>query len=137
MKREDLMIGDWVDLPELSYDVRVDCLGPSDMFWRHGDGAVSKTPYENVDPIWLHPDVLRDNGFVLVEVGDHGAATPPQFQNRFEKWLLKTQWQDVILWYDRRTEKYNLHDMNGAKLQFVHELQHALRLAGIDFDIEL
>ena len=137
MKREDLMIGDWVLLPDLAYDVRVECLGLSDMFWRSGEESISKMPYEKVDPIWLHPDVLRDNGFVLLEVGDHGAATPPQFRDRFEKWLLKTQWQDVILWYDRRTEKYNLHDMNGAKLQFVHELQHALRLAGIDLDIEL
>ena len=136
MKRENLMIGDWVDLPELAYNVRVECLGNFDMFWEH-EGAISKTPYENVEPIWLHPDVLRDNGFVLLEVGDHGAATPPQFRNRFEKWLLKTKWRDIILWYDRRTEKYNLHDMNGAKLQFVHELQHAFRLAGIDFDIKL
>ena len=137
MRPEELMIGDWVELTDLGYGVRVSSLGVSDMFWYSDETACHRVPYEKVAPLYLGDSILRDNGFVLLEVGDHGTATPPQFRARFEKWLLKTQWQDVILWYDRRTEKYNLHDMNGAKLQFVHELQHALRLAGIDFDIEL
>ena len=137
MRPEELMIGDWVELTDLGYGVRVSSLGVSDMFWYSDEAACHRVPYEKVAPLYLCDSILRDNGFVLLEVGDHGAATPPQFRDRFEKWLLKTQWQDVILWYDRRTEKYNLHDMNGAKLQFVHELQHALRLAGIDFDIKL
>lgn len=137
MRPEELMIGDWVELTDLDYGVRVSSLGVSDMFWYSDETSCHRVPYEKVAPLYLCDSVLRDNGFVLLEVGDHGAATPPQFRDRFEKWLLKTQWQDVILWYDRRTEKYNLHDMNGAKLQFVHELQHALRLAGIDFDIKL
>ena len=137
MRPEELMIGDWVELTDLGYGVRVSSLGVSDMFWYSDETACHRVSYEKVAPLYLGDSILRDNGFILLEVGDHGAATPPQFRDRFEKWLLKTQWQDVILWYDRRTKKYNLHDMNGAKLQFVHELQHALRLAGIDFDIEL
>ena len=137
MKQEELMIGDWVLYAELDYPVRITGLGEeADVFW-HDEDNTTHEPYFKLSPIDLTDEILKANGFVLLEVGDHGAATPAQYRDRFEKWMLHTKWQDVILWYDRRTEKYNLHDMNGAKLQFVHELQHALRLAGIDFDIKL
>ena len=137
MKREDLMIGDWVLLTDLDYGVRVECLCLTDMFWRSGEEAISKTPYEKVEPLYLHQDILRDNGFELVEVGDHGAATPAQYRDRFEKWMARTKWRDIVIWYDRRTETYNLKDMGAAKIKYIHELQHALKLSGIEKDIEL
>ena len=136
MKPDELMIGDWVFHPDLCYCIRVECLGLVDVFWNH-DGAMSSVPYDTVQPYEIDEIFLRENGFVLLEVGDNGAATPAQYRNRFEKWMLHTKWQDVILWYDRRTKTYNLHNMNGARFRHVHQLQHAMKLAGIGKDVEL
>ena len=62
---------------------------------------------------------------------------PKMQKSSFEKWMARTKWRDIVIWYDRRTETYNLKDMGAAKIKYIHELQHALKLAGIEKDIEL
>lgn len=134
MTRFDLMPGDWVTLTDLCVNVKVDCLSRDYIYYGWLNGRNEASEYDVVMPLWITEKVLRSNFFELVEVGDHGVATPAQHRDRYEKWIRKTKWKDIIIWYDRRTKKYNLHDMNGAKFQYIHELQHALRLAGIDIE---
>ena len=90
-----------------------------------------------VFPIPLTPEILEKNDITLLEVGDDGASTPPKYRNRYEKWLVHTQWRDTYLWFDRRKNEYHFHNMNGAMFTCVHQLQHALRLCGIDKEITL
>lgn len=92
---------------------------------------------DQIEPIPLTAEILKKNDIRLLEVGDNGVATPAKNRNRYEKWQIHTQWKDTYLWYDRLTKRWNLYDMNGAQFTFVHEFQHALRLCGIEKEIEL
>lgn len=96
-------------------------------------------PYaeECLEPVPLTPEILEKNGIKLLEVGDNGVATPAKDRNRFEKWEMHTQWKDTYLWYDRLCKYWLLNNMGGARLHFVHELQHALKLCGIEKEIIL
>ena len=136
MKSSDLMVGDWVLLFGRT-NAKVDCIGNVEVYLSAADSGDWRTTYEHIQPILLTPEILQANGIQLVEVGDNGISTPAKFRNRFEKWAIHTEWRDIWLWYDRTTKRYNLHDMNGAQFTMVHELQHALRLAGIQKDIAL
>lgn len=93
--------------------------------------------YDEIGPIPLSNEILMKNGIELVEVGDHGPATPKHLYNRYEKWLVHTQWKDTFLWFDRRTKKYHLQEMNGFEFDSVHGLQQALLLNGVEKKIVL
>lgn len=145
MKANELMIGDWVTYGYFHYETgepiekvfqvtQIEAELGEYYVWDK-DGRVC-TP-DLLGGIRISPYILQNNGFDLVEVGDNGASTPPQFRDRFEKWLLKTTWKDVVLWYDRLANYYNLDAMPTARLHYFHELQHALRLCGIEKEIEL
>lgn len=82
-------------------------------------------------PVFITPEILEANGITLLEVGDNGPATPKKHLNRYEKWFIHTTWKDTFLWYDRMADHWHLQDMSGARFHHVHELQHALRLAGL------
>lgn len=147
MKANELMIGDWVKTPVdmgKIQAINATCLPNFQTVevWhkRYEDGRRASDyicdPLD-LQPIPLTPEILEKNGFSLVEVGDNGTGTPSQYRNRFEKWLLKTTWKDVALWYDRLAKYYNVATMEGARIHYIHELQHALRLCGIEKEIEL
>lgn len=144
----DLMIGDYITIKDsLETDdspliFRVVCPG-----YDGGNGALVLLKGEEacdeigIDEEWcgipLTPEILEKNGIKLLEVGDNGAATPAKDRNRFEKWAIHTQWKDTYLWYDRQAKYWHLSNMGAARLHFVHELQHALRLCEINKEIEL
>lgn len=122
MKANELMIGNWVKcgrrymkVTQLAEDM--DC--------------------DDIEPIPLAPEILEKNGIKLEEVGDNGVLTSPKWRNRFEKWVLRTLWRDTFIWYDRTAKYWHLQDMGAAKLLYVHQLQNALRLCGIEKEIEL
>lgn len=93
-------------------------------------------PLNSFYPLPISEELVRLNGATLKEVGDNGAATPAQFRNRFEKWSITTKWKDGVLWYDRRIQKWSLAGCNGCNFDYVHELQHALRLVGYPWEID-
>lgn len=101
------------------------------------EGGEKLTAEDNIEPIPLTKEILEKNGIKLLEVGDNGVATPARDRNRFEKWEIHTQRKDTYLWYDRLCKYWHLHNMDGARLHFVHDLQHALKLCEIDKTIEL
>lgn len=128
----ELMIGDWVSLNGIPIKIQ-SINGPK------GELTINHHIYwvEDIIPIPLTPEILKRNGFVLTEVGDNGIATPRNNINRYEKHECKTKWRDIIMWYDRITKKWCLHGINSIQLNYIHELQHALRLCGIKKEIEL
>lgn len=143
MRETDLMIGDWVRFSYPHHEtgepvVRVFQVTQieaqlGDYYVWSEDGRVCHP--EQLIPIPLTQEILEKNGSSLVEVGDNGIGTPSQYRNRFEKWLLKTTWKDVVLWYDRLAKYYNVAAMEGARLHCVHELQHVLHLCGIEKEV--
>ena len=85
-----------------------------------------------IEPIPITHEIIENNGFCCIAVGDNGPATPKQHFNRYEKWICKTKWIDIIVWYDRFTKKWSLDGVNSVPLEYVHQLQHAMRLIGMN-----
>lgn len=125
MKASELMIGDWIRYGSRFGIVKaiktgeclilVSCNGNDELIWETLD---------NIESIPLTPETLENNGF-NIEIAPY---TP--------------DWKRCILnpnffLEDRLKGFYHFNGNNLAKIQYVHELQHALRLCGIDKTIEL
>ena len=136
MKKEELMIGDWVAL---------------DMNWAEDDPMYSRLDYqpyqikcgEDFDlaeetncigdadayqPILINDDILSLNGWERTGgashriYGDYNAVIFHWNENR----------KEIII--DKNGER---HYMLKLDLLYVHELQHALRICGIDTEIKI
>ena len=120
MKNTELMIGDWVILfdkypakVEAICDVEVYLLDEVDLHW-HVD-------YAFIKPIPLTAEILEKNGFVYNDL--------PFVQ----------AWEQFGLALYSSGNGYRIGCGNNVALiiDSVHELQHALRLCGIEKEIEL
>lgn len=70
--------------------------------------------YKHISPIPITPEILEKNGWAL--------------------WEIEGEYKGVISIYGREAP-FGVFD--GIEINFVHQLQHALRLCGIDKTIEL
>lgn len=137
MKASELMVGDWVyaiDDNGEKHPCRANSL-EYDYTNKRGDFCVDfyGTGYEaewpditfNVEPIPITPEILEKNGFER------------DFEDGSLIWVDE---QDVteIVWVGTIL---TIHGENGHleldTCMYVHELQHALRLCGIDKEIDL
>lgn len=137
MEKKNLMIGDWVVCDNTPYQIAeiggMVCLS----FERELFAAL-----EDIQPIPLTPEILEKNGIVF----DYTIKLYDDYGNLYEikGYALHgtTKWgDDYLLQYDEdkglhiSTEIYGeitLHNIN-----FIHQLQHALRLCGIEKEIEI
>lgn len=125
IKISDLSIGDWVKIGDKIK--RVDYL--------YGKDNVCDMPIEIVEPIPLTPEILVKNGFVRGEYSEIGV---------YNEWEIG-EWSNppyasVRLDIDRQVIRVTNRgrDMFIADEEvYVHQLQHALRLAGVGKEIEL
>lgn len=148
MKAKELMIGDWVQLfPDQCRVDGIICLREehtAEEKWMTivhlGGNKYERVDVDILEPIPLTHEILEKNGFVCVEVGDNGIGTPAKFRNRFEKWECRTQWHTFHVFYDRIRHSFSFnaaYSNHIEGMQYVHELQHALRISGIDKEVEL
>lgn len=127
MKASDLMIGDWVVYTEFGKNEidKIETLEPRRVWLEHGKTYV---PIEYIEPILLTTEILEKNGFVKDEKDDN---------------MYYWNWSviDDCISYDKETSKVRIFYVSGLTfvkiLQYVHELQHALRLCEIKKEIEL
>lgn len=133
MKSNELMVGDWVRIAHYDIIDQVDCLLTEYAVTSHSD-TYGQYEYKDIEPILLTGEILKSNGFELVDVGDNGPSTPKANINRYEKWECKTKFQTFYLIYDRRSKDYSLNAFSNhiSHIMYVHELQHSLRLCGIE-----
>ena len=124
MKANELMLGDWVKFPGGTIDKIVD------LPYIEGKGicasfAASATLFpisvEKIEPIPLTPEILEKNGFIYNEL--------PFVQG----------WEQFGLTLTNGGNGFRINcGINVAMIiDSVHELQHALRLCGIEKEIEL
>lgn len=99
-----------------------------------GIGVVAIT---RVRPIPITPEILKNNGFRCIAVGDNGPSTPRQNHMRYEKWRVETTWGYRVLFFDRMTKRYRFGGMNEYTFTEVHKLQHALRFSNFEKEIVL
>ena len=133
MKANELMIGDWVmhnDAPKkvmvIWYKNNVSLDNP---FVDWGSIYSDKFPIEEVLPIPLTSEILEKNGFK---------------NDGKDKDMLYWNWsicEDCVS-YDKKTGIIRIFHCLGSlifvhALSYVHELQHALKLCGIEKEIEL
>lgn len=122
------MVGDLVHNEVPCY---VTAIYPNGTMDCQGDGWAIST--DRVDPIPLTAEILEKNGFAYKEA-DETCAT-----ESFHHWYLvgsRFAIDDDSWW--RSVKDGELHvKFGGFPLKYLHELQHALRLAGIEKTIEL
>ena len=122
MEITGLMIGDWLlDSHVYAQVTSITC-----------DGIIETThnalsDIELVEPIPITPEILEKNGFI-------------KDNNNMYYW----NWGiiDDCVSYDKETNIFRIFHTLGHlvfvhSLSYVHQLQHALRLCGIEKDIEL
>lgn len=133
MKVTDLMIGDWVQhngKPK-TIDVIWPCsvsLDDNTKTW--GSIYADRFSVEEILPIELTTEILEKNGWV-------------KFQMYYRLRIDDTQYLE---WYphEGRLQRLYIHKDNSREvvftvsgLSYTHELQHALKLCGIDKEIKL
>ncbi len=141
---DELMLGDWVNFlidiegGDTEYDPVNEIYQPMQIVsitaWGNNDGEVESlagviNDIDQVKPIPLTPEILEKNGFI---------------KQAFDGWKLRTE-NYSIMWRTDYGEPNLIIDswsadygkFNKFGISFVHELQHALRLCGIEKQIEL
>ena len=127
MKAEELMIGDWVQMPKGT--CRVISIQDNDVIFTDiADGIDGSFYINEVKAIPITPEVLEKNGFV---------------KQGFSGWEIYTE-DFLILWRNDYPDILEIRSFNAAYgyfyrsyISYVHELQHALRLCGIEKEVVL
>lgn len=126
MKVTELMIGDWIeDGYKKAQVTSITC-----------DGIVETTAaisnIEVVDPIPLTEEILVKNGFEKNH-NDEAPAEECYFYRLFAK---PCGWFDIDAFglEEELGAEFTYHDIN---INYVHQLQHLLRLCGIDKEISI
>lgn len=127
LKISELSVGDWVSCEdvycEVSYILPNGIIGTTCR--NHRDGY--EDPLTNLHPIPITAEILEENGFVRSTsqfIVYHTDKVWISYDKPSETWSVTMYINDVTS---------NLH----ANINYIHQLQHALRLAGVDKEINL
>lgn len=126
MEIRDLMIGDFVQVNgevfkviSISYfDIGI-CDSKKDFYHEHID---------NIAPIPLTPEILEKNGFMKSKNGEMTLELDDALGTT--EIVLVPSYDEVYYWWKVNNELI-------TKIKSIHELQHALRLCGIDKEIKV
>jgi hypothetical protein len=124
---KDLMVGDWV----LLFDdkiAKVDCIGNTEVFLSDETGLDWQVTYEHIRPIFLTPEILELNGFVLQEneVGLYGVTIAPHYTRDDLPFEVFCDGEPFAIWFS-----------DPIDIAYVHQLQHVIRLCGVNQEIVL
>lgn len=132
IKISDLSIGDWVMYRDREWQVCslyqfTDEVG----LWRKDSQLCEYVA--DIEPIALTPEILEKNGFVDYEVG--------------KGWYVLNVADDLRVWLHRNSHDWTFqlmkwsplstHEIGKVFIKHTHQLQHALRLAGVEKEIEV
>ncbi|MBQ2797531.1 MAG: hypothetical protein IJF01_07360 [Tidjanibacter sp.] len=133
MKIEELSIGDWVryDFPKIGKrNIQVNSIDEEDNhIGAGGVGASAWSDISEFEPIPLTPEILEKNGWVH--------CGPCHWRNRDIKcscFRFGRRYWDI---HTRGSRVYRPTRISIENILHTHQLQHALRLAGIDKEIEV
>ena len=123
LSAKDLMIGDWV-----SYHGIVNKVAPADF--------CQKEWIDEIKPIPLTPEILEKNGFKKC-AGNEWSVFKYEDDDYTKKALYQVLWSSDELYLEIASYTSRTGEFNRLGVEFVHELQHALRLCGITREIIL
>ena len=127
MTTKELMIGDWVlDKAVSDNPVQIEQINEKNVHYKRGNGYMS-AGVELLEPVLLTDAILKANGF-----NREGGASYWHEGDR----------DACILYWSEDKEQLVIGSpcddcMVKINVRYVHELQHAFRLAGIDKEIKL
>ena len=136
IKAEELMIGDWVMynpnvFNEDEYEPTKECFPTKVNNGEDIDLAIEGCYI----PIPLTPEILEKNGFVIkkkwAQMGNFGDS--PLIMWHFEDEPILRHFKHELEIHQNDTGKVHIH----IPCEYVHQLQHALKLCGINKNIEL
>ena len=152
MRNEDLMVGDWfrfrytIDGKEIVKTFRisriVDDIG---RVWGDGFGRMCKP--ERLEPIPLTPEILEKNGFIEknafadaigIEIyGDESLSCGLSYDYE-DAFIFETYKSWTKTAHDGSPEDWGFCSQDRIRnIRYVHDLQHCLKLVGIDKNIVL
>lgn len=133
MKETDLMIGDWVTGKKWRENpFKLNRINDNGKYYygvTASDAQVGPFFIEEIEPIPLTPEILEKNCFEEDGEGVYGDDNSffiPIYQNGC----------GIGMWETHIEPTEGIGDFSG-KLKYVHELQHALKLCGIEKEIKL
>lgn len=133
MNATKLMIGDWVYIAKINHLAQVVGITTDSIETTYEEGYYNEVFFDSIP---LIPDILEKNGFTLFN----------QIENNIVyKYLLDNiQQNSAFITIVNNTEIYYSYDSDDDNsvisflpIQYVHELQHALKLCGIVREIVL
>jgi len=136
-----LMIGDWVRVPRLNKNGKVYRIDRANGV---GNGfiAVLRGDFheDDIEPVLLTPEILKKNGFENDFYEEESIADYHTI--RLEGYSLKHNIGEIdgylVTWCNGSINvTTDVHCCVQKDISYVHELQHALRLCGIEKEIEL
>lgn len=125
MKQEDLMLGDWYQwyAEDRYYNYRV----VKNTF------SLTEDTIDNFEPIPITPEILEKNGFVIkkkwAQMGNFG--NNPLIMWHFEDEPLLHNFKHELEIHQNDTGKVHIR----IPCEYVHQLQHALKLVNIEKEI--
>lgn len=132
LKISDLSVGDWVKIKDDTYKVMgITMFGELDLC---NSSVAFRESLDNIEPIPITAEILEKNGLFRHERDDDN----PERIVLSNHFIMARTYTDVDWWrvliYDEELPSKEL--FNGIIFS-VHQLQHALRLAGVDKEINL
>lgn len=126
LRIRDLSVGDWIKIDIYPTPYKIIDLSSRGYVWLLGRNRVA--PIRVIEPIPITPEILKSNGWYEE---DYDTCTDYVTDN-------------TIIMYNKERKDWKACIMNGSPVvrakvffSYVHELQHALRLAGLNEDIRL
>ena len=129
MKATELMIGDWVNSDFGIFQIK-------DIFEDAvRDNRGNDYEFDCIHPIVLTPEILKSNGFELVDDIYRAKA----LVDIYDLWECETISQTIYMHYYKKRKDYSLYSNNCIieHIKYVHELQNAMRVCRVENEIEL
>lgn len=137
IKISDLSVGDWVRVDDFDKVLikRVSAIdGTRNQIGiiKNNRGGIYWYYEDEIEPIPLTPEILEKNGFVKGKIYEGNSSIVFTNGNISISWFKKSKWY--------RLRIYNAlgdTELCSVIVHNVHQLQHALRLAGVGKEIEV
>lgn len=129
MKAKELMLGDWVNVAEFGIIDQIMTFTPDTAITGHGD-TCGEYEYERLAPIPLTGEILARIGFKCEE--SHNWLWWRADCRKFCVVKEEDGWYFAFRIFGKDSGHICISECN-----YVHELQHALRLVGVTTEIEL
>ena len=133
MKANKLMIGDFFLYKEKAVEV-VSIDGGTETVWIDGKKVSALRKIDDLQPIPLTPEILEKNGFVKAQMV---SDTPPYDKDEEGNMHFSLNESFWGWWQQNQIFLIPANGLGWLELKYVHELQHALKLCGIEKTIEL